>query len=168
MMNWLVDRLIARAKRTPYTHLYHGDGSAYMERYWLRGPDKNGKWPRIAVRIHWIATPDHDRVLHDHPWAFISIVLRGHYNELRPVDRAPCFPKNSDHESTYYTWRRPGSVAFRWWTDRHRINYVSPGGVWTFFISFPYRQWWGFYTKHGKVYYKDYETVHVVRGEVEP
>lgn len=31
----LVSRLIARAMRTPYFHLFHDDGRPYMERYWL-------------------------------------------------------------------------------------------------------------------------------------
>jgi hypothetical protein len=31
----LVDRIMARAQRTPYFHLYHDDGRLYMERFWL-------------------------------------------------------------------------------------------------------------------------------------
>lgn len=31
------ERLIARAKKTPYTHIWK-DGSCYMERYWLFNP----------------------------------------------------------------------------------------------------------------------------------
>lgn len=170
-MNWLVDKLIAYAKRTPYTHLWHGDGTPYMERYWLVPYSYAGKlgflrhpfgWLLqkldIAVRIHWIATEDKDRHLHDHPWAFLSVVLKGSYLERRPVKISPCFV--AEQELTFAKQRRAGSVAFRWWTDRHAIAVVSPGGVWTLFISFPVKQWWGFYTKQGKVYYRDYESVH--------
>lgn len=35
LFRFLVNRLIARARRTPYFHLFHADGTPYMERYWL-------------------------------------------------------------------------------------------------------------------------------------
>lgn len=35
LFRFLVARLIARAQRTPYFHLFHMDGTPYMERYWL-------------------------------------------------------------------------------------------------------------------------------------
>lgn len=45
----LVDRLIARAMRTPYFHLFHDDGAPYMERYWL---------VRIGMPRNWRALKD--------------------------------------------------------------------------------------------------------------
>lgn len=159
MWNWLVDKLIARAKRTPFVHLYHADGSPYMMRYWLLGRDgeKNSWWP--AIRLHHICTKDNDRHLHDHPWAFISVVLRGKYIEQRPVDISPT-GFVGEHEYTYSTVRREGSVAFRWWTDRHYIRYVTPGGVWTLFVRFKRMHGWGFQTARGKIYHRDYESRH--------
>lgn len=157
MLNWLVEKLIKFAKRTPYTHLYHEDGSVYMERFWLVPVD--WKWP-FAARIHWIATPDHDRHLHDHPWAFLSLILWGSYIEARPVTVQPCF--EGEREVVNVKLRRRWSLAFRHATDRHYIPAVSPGGVWTLFISFKFVQWWGFYTPMGKVYYRDYHSVHTL------
>lgn len=160
MWNWLVDKLIAFAKRTPYFHLQHADGSSYMERYWVvrLGRRWNKDYGLIGIRLHHILTPDLDRVLHDHPWAFISVVLRGWYIEHRPVTNSPCF--DGEMEKTYRTIRLVRSIAFRWWTDRHRITTVSTGGVWTLFVTFPKMQWWGFYTRLGKIYYQDYNSVH--------
>lgn len=155
MWNWLVDRLIEFAMRTPYTHLHHADGTPYMERYWLIGDD--WKW-WFAVRIHHICTPDYDRHLHDHPWSFVSVILRGWYIERRPLSIAPCF--GGQEEDYYTTSRKAGSVAFRRATDRHSISIVPAGGAWTLFISFRKVQWWGFYTPGGKVYYRDYQSVH--------
>lgn len=75
MPAWLATGLIERALRTPYFHLYHADGSLYMARYWLRRHAAGSSaW---AARVHYLATPDEDRHLHDHPWDFVSIVLRG-------------------------------------------------------------------------------------------
>jgi hypothetical protein len=182
LWNWTVDRLIALAKRTPYFHLHHGDGTLYMERYWLVpfiSSEHVGcyamRWWRepfgwlcqrfgIAMRIHVIHTPDLDRALHDHPWNFVSVVLRGWYTELRPIDNGqPCFAEHelSDggEELTWIIHRAERSVAFRRATDRHRIINQSARCV-TLFITGPKRQWWGFYTPSGKVYYKDYDSVH--------
>lgn len=67
----VVDFLIRRAKRTPYTNIVT-DGVLYMERYWLFNPypaNSSGKGNRfpISIRLHRIVLPDQDRHLHDHP-----------------------------------------------------------------------------------------------------
>lgn len=184
MIDAAVDALIAHAKKTPYFHLYHGDGSLYMERHWLlcRGlqsfvrvdglqpvgsmtteqwfdrPD--GAKALWAARLHHIATPDHDRELHDHPWDFYSLVLRGGYIERRPKYPTENWFNWEHNEIGIETWRLPGSLAFRRHTDRHRITHVLPD-TWTLVITSPKRHEWGFYTeKNGKVHWKDYESVH--------
>lgn len=149
----LASWLIARAKRTPYFHLHHADGTLYMERYWLL----QTRWAN--ARVHCIHTADLDRHMHDHPWSFISVVLRGFYLEHRPREIEPIFFKDGAEWRTGL-FRRVGSFAFRRATDRHRITTVSCGGVWTLFITFPKRQWWGFYTPSGKIHWKNYESVH--------
>lgn len=178
LWHWTADKLVALAKRTPYFHLHHGDGTLYMERYWLVpfvssehfGCRAMSWWREpfgwlcqrfgIGIRIHIIHTPDLDRALHDHPWSFISVVLHGYYNELRPMfNGRPCFFDHYTEESTFVTHRAEGSIAFRRATDRHRIVSQSTQCV-TLFITGPKRQWWGFYTPNGKVYYKDYDSVH--------
>lgn len=194
LFNWTANRLIARAMRTPYSHLLHGDGSVYMERYWLAPSAHKGsasdegcyiaKWYRepsvwllqklgIAVRVHRICTPDFDRALHDHPFNWASIVLRGGYLELRPVSVDPCFdvdlgidPLAPDDENTIGEWRLPGSFAFRRATDRHRITDIMRD-TWTLFITGPKVQWWGFYTPQGKVFWRDFESVHSAMAVVE-
>ena len=85
-MKSLVQRLIAalidRAMRTPYFHL-----PGYMDRYWLMKPSK---WTLgCSVRIHHILSSDSDRVLHDHPWPFVTMILRGGYFEDRPLFNDP-------------------------------------------------------------------------------
>ena len=140
----LVDKLIARAMRTPYVHL-----QGYMNRYWLRNYDHHP-----AVRVHHILRADADRDMHDHPWPFLSIVLRGWYVERRPVAQGqhPCL------DGGRFTQTRRGrfSIAFRRATDRHLISEVCEGGVWTLFISFTYQKRWGFYTPTGWVDYRTY------------
>lgn len=161
-MKLIADKLIERAKRTPYMHLWHADGSLYMERFWLRpySEDRQG----YAARVHHIATEDYDRDFHDHPWDFLSVVLRGGYLEARPYGTEPDFSGGDGGERCRYIERRAGSIAFRRATDRHRIVAVEPD-TWTLFFTGPKRQWWGFYTPTGKVHWKQYETCHAA-GQV--
>jgi len=170
MIKWI----IKHAKKTPYFHLYHDDGSLYMERYWL-SPFADAKEPGcyiaefrtnpfvwclqkfgLAMRLHFIATPDIDRHMHDHPWSFLSIVLDGWYIEARPWRIEPCFLPGSGVEPRHFIMRKRGSIAFRRATDRHTIDDIPVGGVWTLCITWPKCQWWGFYTPDGKVHWRDY------------
>lgn len=38
--------------------------------------------PRFGIFLHKMLRSDHERALHDHPWAFTSIVLRTGYWEV--------------------------------------------------------------------------------------
>lgn len=79
----LVDWLVRRAQRTPYTTLWNRDSSLYMERWWLVGPKSWLRFVLPQMRFHLIHSPDLDRDPHDHPWAFRSIILAGGYREMR-------------------------------------------------------------------------------------
>jgi hypothetical protein len=163
MMQRLVQALIERAMRTPFLHLLHADGSVYMERYWLRPYILHDR-SRWAARIHHIATPDWDRDLHDHPWDFVSIVLRGGYVEARPLDQqVRDFSAADGGERCRYVFRGPGSVAYRRAKDRHRIVFVAPD-TWTLLISGAKTNSWGFHTFFGKVPWREYESAHQAIG----
>lgn len=152
----LIDALMRFAKRRPYEHLKHADGSLYMGRWWVV---PRSKWTfGYGLRIHHIATPDFDRHLHDHPFSFVSLVLKGWYIEARPVERDPCFV--GDRELCYLTQRKKGSIAYRPCWARHRICAMSQGGVWTLVLTSPRKMWWGFFTETGKVHWTQYESVH--------
>lgn len=146
----VVDRLIARAKRTPYTHIRGPNGSIYMERYWLFNPyppESSGKRPwwqfPISIRLHRIMRPDGDRHLHDHPWNARTIILRGGYNEVR---------HNEDGEH----YRRAGDTATLKFGEFHRIVWVCPDGAWTLFITGKYCGAWGFDVDGVKVQWRRY------------
>lgn len=169
----LVDWLIRRAQRTPYTHITSANGDdVYMGRWWLFNPygrDAKGEQgpARFAwlpsVRIHHIRRPDQDRDLHDHPWNARTIVLRGWYREERISDGltaadlraqaaagvAAIFQRTTFHRTMGYT----GRLLFG---QYHRINEVSPGGVWTLFITWKKRGTWGFLVDGKKVPWRQY------------
>jgi hypothetical protein len=128
-------------------HLYHADGSLYMGRYGIF----ETHW--LSIRIHHIATADNDRVLHDHPWNFLSLVLKGGYIEERPYADIPCW--DDEKEMTYRVTRKRWSFGFRRATSRHRVSFVEPD-TWTLFIYGRLRQPWGFITQHGKIFWRRY------------
>ena len=151
---WLADRIIARAKRKTYRkgHIYHADGSLYMGRYSLF----ETRW--LSARVHHLVSADYDRHMHDHPWSFVSLLLRGSYIERRPVNVDP-FWNEDGTEPSWFSVRNAGSLAFRRATDRHLISNVMPD-TWSLFVYGPVRQWWGFFTPRGKVFWRDYPTCH--------
>ena len=163
--NVLVEWIIARAQRTPYFHL-----PGYMNRWWLvpylragsEGAEGTGPvsfWRRpvawvlqrlgIAVRVHEILRSDNDRALHNHPWGYVTIILKGGYVEITDDGMR---------------WYGPGSVLIRGTKHKHRLvldpaYYPATKGeqqATTLFITGPYKQKWGFFTPAGKVPYDVY------------
>lgn len=133
------DRVIGRRKvgffRWQFVHdLENGD--LYLQRLWLI----KTRW--FAIALHWFHQPDKARDLHDHPWSFLSIVLRGHYRETLP----------GDHK---------GRIVSRWNykphgpAGAHSVTYITPGLL-TLVIRGPKRQRWGFYTEDGFVDSEEY------------
>lgn len=159
----VADAVIRFAMKRPYIHL-----PGYMSRYWIIPYNRTG----LAVRVHHIERSDKDRHFHDHPWWYVSIVLRGGYFE-----RTPCRPEALCYQCAFARrhgltdmeddcvgeaprrWRGPGSIAFRQATSWHRLQLSPLRGAdqcWTLFITGPARQPWGFLVGGEKVPAKDY------------
>lgn len=105
-----------------YDELRHSDNSLYMRRWrildisWLGG-----------FRLHHIIRGDADRHLHDHPFSFFSIILRGGYNELlqyakteRRISKTNSINKFSFHR---ITWTQPNT-----WTLVFHTRKSKPWG----------------------------------------
>lgn len=87
----------------PFSQGRNGKSSpwAFMERFEIPAfdePDVNylTRWrivqtPWCALYLHRMERPDSRPTLHDHPWSFVSIILRGGYTEerLNLQDRLP-------------------------------------------------------------------------------
>jgi hypothetical protein len=122
-------------------------GDTYMRRYWVFNPypASNQKfwWGRWlpSIRLHHILLPDSDRHLHDHPWAFRTIVLDGWYLEERQHGYPMLF-------KGFTSTMKPGEF--------HRIASVSQGGVWTLFFTWKYQEPWGFQVDGKKVVSREY------------
>lgn len=162
----VADWLIERSKRTPYKHL-----TGYMNRWWLFNPtppNNNGRGRRFewlpSVRIHHILRADHARDPHNHPWPFRTIILRGGYIEERFYDEVDDAYADGAQSAirTHYDRaigrhdRRAGDTSRLDANRFHHIWQVTPGGVWTLFISWNWRHVWGFDTDRGFVEWQDY------------
>jgi hypothetical protein len=120
----------------------------------------------IAVKIHSILLDD-DACQHDHPWAFISIIIKGGYYEWRPcmLDGKKVTEKrvkgvrwNNAGYWEYAKWYGPGHIIFRKPKDSHRLELPHGRTCWTFVITFAKVRKWGFITRNGWVFWREYNT----------
>lgn len=126
---------------------------------WMTIPCENGlmylvrlriiQTPWFGIYLHDIYEPDADRDPHNHPWSFISIVLRGAY-----VERLYTDPTSDVFHSRLHAYPR-WSVHKMNRTSAHRIVECAPG-LKTLIIVGPRRANWGFFTKDGYVPWQEY------------
>lgn len=105
--------------------------------------------PWFGIYLHDIYEPDADRDPHNHPWSFISIVLRGHYTERLYEHPAP------PTEYVEQTHRR-FSAHRMGRRSAHRITEAAPG-LKTLILVGPRRSNWGFFTPSSFVPWQQYE-----------
>ena len=112
------------------------DDEPYLERYYLFLKDRK-RFP-FNVFLHKFLKGDPDDV-HDHPWPYFTIILKGGYYEWIPQfdaqDRKTCEIRK---------WQGPGH--FRWCgaDSFHRIELAPGVTCWTLFFPGPQRRDWGF------------------------
>lgn len=108
--------------------------------------------PWFGIYLHDIFEPDGDRDPHNHPWSFISIILRGSYTEL-----VYPFPEKAIGSNLFYEehWKR-FSFHRMGRESAHRITEASPG-LKTLILTGPRRGNWGFFTPQGFMEWQDYE-----------
>ncbi len=127
------------------------DMGPYLTRYYMLG-HRTSKWALMLHRFH---RSDMDRDLHDHPWAFWSLILTGGYWEVTPYPA----PRERGAPPLYKKcWYKPGSFLRRpaTWVHRVALNFMSPP-TWTLVLRFGYERQWGFHTRRGWVNFRDYD-----------
>lgn len=115
--------------------------SAYRKKFIVKMNEKLGlpscpyvvRWrvetPWFSVRLHHWLAPDDDRAKHDHPWDFVTFVLRGGYTDASP--------DGDEH-------LRAPAVRYRAATHQHTV-FPDPGGAWTVIVTGPKIRQWGFW-----------------------
>lgn len=156
------------------THEHHLHG--YMNRYWIF--IKRAK-THIQIRLHHILRSDDDRALHDHPWWYLSIILKGGYWEVTKATLEQVFKHSvrlpnpetlydprylifQDDTWYYRKWYGPGSILFRRATHQHRLIIPAERTAWSLFICGTKSKDWGFITEKGWVKWDEYESAEEV------
>lgn len=97
--------------------------------------------PWFVINLHGIYMPDEDKHLHNHPWSFINIVLKGWYTERLMNEN--------------FKIRFPGSIIKRNASAFHKIDSLESKSVYTLNIMWGTQKSWG-YNVEGK--FIDHET----------
>lgn len=95
---------------------------------WMFGHKRVG-----SIRLHHWLGRDDDRAPHDHPWSFVTVVLRGGYIDCARVGPALVGDR-----------LRRGSVRYRPALHQHTVV-PDTGGCWTLVLTGPVRRNWGFW-----------------------
>lgn len=111
--------------------LRRSDGLVYLHR-WGLSHDRIG-----GVLLHRMDAPDPGIDLHDHPWWFVSIIIKGGYVEARASNRQP-------NEQAWIT-RKPWSVKTMRLDECHTITSLLTKHSWSLVLKGPRRRSWGFY-----------------------
>lgn len=125
------------------------NGEPYLERYYVFLKDR--KHFPFNIFLHKFLKGDPDD-LHDHPWGYATLILKGGYWETTPAGRF---------------WRGPGHFRICPANSYHRIE-LEPGvTAWTLFMPGPQKREWGFlvnniWMDHGK--YFEYRKLHAKRN----
>ena len=103
---------------------------------------KSRHFPRVY--LHKFLRSDDDRAPHDHPWWFISILLKGEYVEHRWY--------GTQDEPDESLLRSAPSIAFRPLSTKHRVELLGGAdcGVqtcWTLIITGSPVRKWGFWCR---------------------
>jgi hypothetical protein len=136
------------------------------------------KW--FSIKLHKIILSD-DVCTHDHPWPFFTIILKGGYFEWTPLFKPLTnedddigedllyengkilkFRNGSDGEIEVKRWHGPGSILYRPAEFRHQLELAKDehGNLipaTTFVITGRVVRKWGFFTKTGWKYHKEYD-----------
>ena len=153
------------------------DGIPYLERRTLISI---GKW--FSIKYHKILQSD-DFCNHDHPWPFLTIILKGGYFEWTPVtqkDSGECIETGfgADGGLEHLHWHKPGSIMYRPADWIHRLQLsdekvlthqeIDINGIQNFYdyklvpahtLVFTGKivRDWGFITKNGWIFWKNYD-----------
>lgn len=111
-----------------------------LTRYYIFLKDRK-RFPFNAF-IHKFHKGDPDDV-HDHPWPYFTLILKGGYWEWIPQ-----FNADGVKTCEIGKWRGPGHFRFCSANSFHRIE-LDPGVTpWTLFMPGPQKQEWGFLVKN--------------------
>jgi hypothetical protein len=100
----------------------------YLKRWYI-------ETPLFSLRLHHWLSGDDDRHYHDHPWNFVTVVLKGSYVDVAPWPFMPY---------SYHDTLTQGTIRYRPADHKHYVE-VADGGCWTLLITGSRYRRWGFW-----------------------
>src|SRR5258708_3920625 len=97
----------------------------------------------LNIYVHQLYAPNWHPECHDHPWAFVTLILCRGYLERTAVKVGDCSPSCGGHYDVINTRRRPGSILWRPATFTHSVT-TPYGTSWSLIIAWPKSHEWGF------------------------
>lgn len=120
----------------------------YLERYYVFLKDRTN-FP-FNVFLHKFLKSDPDDV-HDHPWPYATLILKGGYWEWRPQ-----FDSEGRKTGEIAKWCGPGSFRWAGANTFHRIELDPEVTCWTLFMPGAKQRDWGFLVKNKWVQWEEY------------
>lgn len=125
-----------------------------------------GKW--FSIKYHKILVSD-EPCNHDHPWPFLTIILKGGYFEWTPIDQKDSGERMDSNvmgvtglENCHF--HKPGSIMYRPAKWIHRLELADdpkkPGHLipaHTLVFTGKVIRDWGFWTKSGWIFWEKYD-----------
>lgn len=138
--------------RRPPDFIVGGQDNPYLLRWWLIPRN-----PVLNVYLHRFLRDDDDSALHDHPWAWCSVLLNGSYIEhtieaggihRRQLREAPSIKVSGPRRAHRVELLRPAGFT---------LNAPDRLACWTLFITGPRMREWGFHCpERGWVHWRDF------------
>lgn len=119
-----------------------------VERYYVFLKDRT--WFPFNIFVHKFLKSDPDH-LHDHPWPYFTLILKGGYYEW-----VPYYDKDNNKMTEICKWRGVGHFRICKATSYHRIDLNPAVTAWTLFIPGPQKREWGFLVRNKWIHNNDY------------
>lgn len=148
-MNWFLNTLDRLGRKRIV--MDRQNDLPYLERYYVFLKDRKS-FP-FNVFVHKFLKSDPDDV-HDHPWPYATLILKGGYWEHVPHFNP--YTKEKVGESKY--WRGPGHFRICKATSYHRIELDPNVTAWTLFMPGPQKREWGFLKNNKWIHNEEYLT----------
>ena len=113
----------------------------YLVRYYLFLKDRKN-FP-FNITLHKVLKSDED-VLHDHPWSYATLILKGGYWENLPI-----YAREGHVCGSHKVWRGPGHFRYRKSDDLHFLELEKDANgneiaCWSLFYMGKKAKSWGF------------------------
>ena len=149
MFNWLLNKLDQAGRKRIVMDRQNEE--PYLERYYVFLRDRK-RFP-FNVFLHKFLKSDPDDV-HDHPWPYATLILKGGYYEWVPTFN----PYTGDKVGETRYWRGPGHFRICSAKSFHRIELHPDVTAWTLFMPGPQTREWGFWVKNKWIHNDKYLT----------